>query len=231
MIAKLCEACGGGCSVADHEQEYGQEPFNERKREVMQELAREIVREAGMHPDPERETKIEERKLEAEAMKTQVLISSGLLVGLVAVTTLLPQATLAWLLAFCFVLTPVIFGIWEMRAIARKVRYQEETQRLWPFEPVRAPLTYLVVGMLIFLVYLSYNLPSMEPENALSGIARSVLAVLAVLLLILLLLMTGPIGKRMLGWWWPTEPRIGLTYPRTSRTPARFFSRSHFFRS
>lgn len=52
MIAKLCEACGGGCSVADHEQEYGQEPFNERKREVMQELAREIVREAGMHPDP-----------------------------------------------------------------------------------------------------------------------------------------------------------------------------------
>ena len=122
--------------MADHEQEYGQEPFNERKREVMQELAREIVREAGMHPDSEREAKIEEGKLEAEAMKTQVLISSGLLVGLVAVTRLLPQATLTWLLACSFVLTPVIFGIWEMRAIARKVRYQEETQRLWPFEPV-----------------------------------------------------------------------------------------------
>ena len=79
--------------------------------------------------------------------------------------------------------------------------------------------------MRVVLAYLSYNLPNMEPENALSGIARSALAVLAVLLLILLLLMTGPIGKRMLGWWWPTEPRIGLTYPRTSRTPARFFSR------
>jgi len=38
--------------VADHEQMNGQEPLNERKREVMQELAREIVREAGMHPDP-----------------------------------------------------------------------------------------------------------------------------------------------------------------------------------
>ena len=85
--------------------------------------------------------------------------------------------------------------------------------------------------MRVVLAYLSYNLPNMEPENALSGIARSALAVLAVLLLILLLLMTGPIGKRILGWWWPTEPRIGLTYPRTSRTPARFFSRSHFFRS
>jgi hypothetical protein len=186
--------------VADHEQGNSQEPLTEREKKAIQTWAREFVREVSIHPDPEREAKLEGRKLEAEAMKTQVLISSGLLVGLAAVIRLLPKATLTWLLlfAFLFVLTSVIFGIWEMRAIAQKVRSQDASERWLPFEPVRAPLTYLAVGMLIFLIYLSYNIPGAEPENALGGIARVVLAVLAVLLV----LVTGAIGRRILRWWW-----------------------------
>jgi hypothetical protein len=117
--------------VADHEQGNSQESLTKREQEVIQILASQIVREAGIHPTPEREANLEERrlkveaklerrKMQAEATKTQVLISSGLLVGLAAVLRLLPQAALTWplFLAFLSVLTSVISGIWEMRAIA-----------------------------------------------------------------------------------------------------------------
>jgi hypothetical protein len=42
--------------VADHEQENSQEPLTEREQEAIQELAKAIVREAGLAREPEQET-------------------------------------------------------------------------------------------------------------------------------------------------------------------------------
>jgi hypothetical protein len=187
--------------VADHEQENAREYLTEREREALKILARESVREAGLRPDGEREARLEGSKLEAEAFKTQVLISSGLLVGLSAVVGILPKANMLWLLflAFSFVLASVVFGVLQMRHIAREVTDPEKAQQNWLllFQPVQAPLSYLVAGLLVFLLYLSYNLPGGTRETALGGTTRVVMAVSAVLLL----LITGAIARRILKWW------------------------------
>jgi hypothetical protein len=47
---------GGGCSVADHGQKNGGEPLTQRDRELIKELAREVVREARLVRDPKEET-------------------------------------------------------------------------------------------------------------------------------------------------------------------------------
>jgi hypothetical protein len=174
------------------------------QREDLQGLARQIVevfRETGLAKDAEREARLEGSKLEAEAFKTQVLISSGLLVGLSAVVGILPEANMLWLLflAFSFVLASVVFGVLQMRHIAREVADPEKAQQNWLllFQPGRAPMSYLVAGLLVFLLYLSYNLPGGTRETLLSGTAHVVMAVSAVLLLLIF----GAIARRILKWW------------------------------
>jgi hypothetical protein len=129
-------------------------PTQQPQQEAIQELARGIVREAGLQPDTEREAQIEGSKLEAEAFKTQVLIFSGLLVGLSAVVGILPKANMLWLLflAFSFVLTSVVFGVLQMRHIARELADPQRAQQNWLllFQSVQAPLSYLVAGLLVF---------------------------------------------------------------------------------
>ncbi len=76
-------------------------------------LAREIVKEAELAQDPEEQRRLEGKKLEAEAAKTQVLISSGLLVGMAAVAGVLPTTHgLRWLsAALALVVVAVVGGL------------------------------------------------------------------------------------------------------------------------
>src|SRR4029453_19210607 len=64
-----------------------QQPVSEvpaGQQEAIQELARSIVREAGIAQDPEEAARLEATKLAAESAKTHVLLSSGALVGIAA---------------------------------------------------------------------------------------------------------------------------------------------------
>jgi hypothetical protein len=141
--------------TSDSQQLVGRVP-----EEALTLLAREIVREAGLHPDPEREAKLEGNKLEAESAKTQILISSGLLVAMAAVVGVLPTTVrMEWLFtSFILVLTSVIAGISQMRAISREVARQGSTRRVGSW----IPLATLGMGVIVFMLFAASNLPGSE---------------------------------------------------------------------
>jgi hypothetical protein len=91
---------GGGYSVGDRQRDTGNERLTERDREALQELARAIVREAGMIRDPEQEADEKNRKETIEAgrehWKAQVdffkhlsTVSGAALIAVTAVTGVL----------------------------------------------------------------------------------------------------------------------------------------------
>jgi hypothetical protein len=55
--------------VADKRRDDGKEPLTEREREDLQELARQIVREAGLVPDPEGEAEEKRKEYLEEAVQ------------------------------------------------------------------------------------------------------------------------------------------------------------------
>jgi hypothetical protein len=142
--------------VADRQRAGGKEPLTEREREALRELARALVRESGLAKDPEREAQLEGNKLQVEAAKTQVLISSGLLVGMAAVAGLVQTTVrLEWLFtAFILVLLSVIGGIGQIRGIAFKVARQETTGRAAP----SMPLLTLTGALFAFVTFIISNL-------------------------------------------------------------------------
>jgi excisionase family DNA binding protein len=140
--------------------------------EALTVLAREIVREAGLRPDPEREAMLEGNKLEAEAAKTQVLLSSGLLVGMAAVAGVLPSAReFEWLAAaLLLVLIAVIAGIGHMINLAREVAHQ---RRLYP-RMTTLPMITLSVGLTCFTWFVTQNIPGPDRELTLAEFLQSV---------------------------------------------------------
>jgi hypothetical protein len=106
--------------------------------EALQVLAREVVREAGLAKDPdreaEREARLEANKLRMEAAKTQVLISSGLLLGMVAVAGILPTRTetkYLWIAVLSIVASAGL-AVGNMEMLARAVEAQAPLMRVYP---------------------------------------------------------------------------------------------------
>jgi hypothetical protein len=77
--------------VADKQRDNGKEPLSERDREVLQELARRIVREAGLQRDPEQEARLENDKAHAEFLRALALVDTALLAGIVATVAFIGQ--------------------------------------------------------------------------------------------------------------------------------------------
>ena len=114
-----------------------------------------LVRETGLANDAEREALLEASKLKVEAAKTQVLISSGSLVGIAAVVKVLPtgQHQFFMLGAFYFICLSVIGGYVWMEDISRAVTALRRPPReiSW-FGPL-----LLALGLFVFGLYLFYN--------------------------------------------------------------------------
>ena len=68
-----------------------QQPVVRGQQEALQELARAIVREAGLRRDPKEERQLEADKMEFERIKTQTLLISGVVVASVAFGSLAPS--------------------------------------------------------------------------------------------------------------------------------------------
>jgi hypothetical protein len=91
--------------VGDQQRDGGKEPLTEREREALQELAREIVREAALqerHP-AEQDALLEGEKLLHETAKTQAFITAALL-GASGAAWFIPDPKHLWLLLLAFVL-------------------------------------------------------------------------------------------------------------------------------
>jgi hypothetical protein len=132
-------------------------------QEALTALAREIVREAGLQRDPEREARLEANKVLAESAKTQILISSGSLVGIAAVVGILPSSThLLYLWASIFVLGgSVLMGFAQMFGIALALARQRPAVGI---EGALGP-TLLASGLFVFGVYVLYNIPLQLAEG------------------------------------------------------------------
>jgi hypothetical protein len=128
------------------------------QQEALQELAREIVREAGIVQDPEREARLESSKMLVEAAKTNVLLSSGALVGIAAMIGVLPSSGhMGWLMiAVLLICLSVLSGFRRMDQLAEVVAYQRQP-------PLRSYAglgpAFLVLGLLSFAFYILYNIP------------------------------------------------------------------------
>jgi hypothetical protein len=67
--------------VADNEQDNAREHLTEREREIIKQLASEIVREAGIKRDPEEEARRERVKSYAESLRHANTVSGATAVG------------------------------------------------------------------------------------------------------------------------------------------------------
>jgi uncharacterized membrane protein SirB2 len=140
------------------------------QQEAIQELARAIVKEARVSQDPEWQAQLESNKLAMEAAKTQLLVGSGLLVGMGAVVGILPDASRASPLlysAFAFVVLSVYTGIVWMREIAaamgRSERHPLHTEGIPNMGGVSSLL--FVVGVGVFALYVVWSSPGDEPDS------------------------------------------------------------------
>jgi len=100
---------------------------------------------------------VEASKLKVEAAKTQVLISSGSLVGIAAVVRVLPTGKYLFFLlgAVYFICLSVLGGFVSMNDIARAVTALRHPPRevSW-FGPL-----LLALGLFMFGLYVFYNVP------------------------------------------------------------------------
>ena len=96
--------------MADHEQQSGPGPLTERELAALQILARKIVREAGLTPDPEKEAAEKEHqqfieggreyyKAQVDFFKHMTTLSGATVVAVPVVSkAFLPNPALAWFL-------------------------------------------------------------------------------------------------------------------------------------
>jgi hypothetical protein len=107
--------------VADNQRDHGKEPLTEREREVLQMLAKEIVREAGLDRDPEKEAAEQSRrefieggrehwKAQVDFFKHMAVISAASVVGVGAASEILP-ADKGWPGPEVLALSPFLFLI------------------------------------------------------------------------------------------------------------------------
>jgi hypothetical protein len=126
-------------------------------QEALQKLAGGIVREVGIAQDPEHGARLEASKLRMEAAKTQLLLSSGSLVGMAAVAGVLPTTNrlqYLWLAVFT-IGASAVFAFMHMADVAKAVAAQgppaDNLAQLGPGA--------LAAGLLAFGCYICYNVP------------------------------------------------------------------------
>jgi hypothetical protein len=130
------------------------------QQEAIQELARAIVREAGIAGDPKEQARLEGNKLASEAAKTLVIVGSGLLVGMAAVVGVMPEASLrspSLYLAFAFVVASIFAGITWMREIAEITMSAEGDAMRVRVSTMAGG--FFILGLFIFIQYVLFNYP------------------------------------------------------------------------
>jgi heme/copper-type cytochrome/quinol oxidase subunit 3 len=114
--------------------------------------------------DAEREARLEANKLRAEAAKTLVLISSGFIVAMAAVASVLPTSRhLEYLFAaFVVVSASVVLGLVQMFMVAEATAARRHGSAEWTV----IPALFLGVGLLTFAPYVLFNIPQEGAEDS-----------------------------------------------------------------
>jgi hypothetical protein len=156
--------------VADSPHGEREQLLNERELAVIRELARAVVREAGIARDPESDALLEKDKAKIEFFRTVLLLDSALLAGAAAVGAFVPDPNSLGLLVWGFALVVIslatcfiglyggteIIGVHGGTPMSFIPRLRART-----FRDVFQALTVSFVGpgILLFIQFVFLNLP------------------------------------------------------------------------
>jgi hypothetical protein len=145
--------------VADQQRGDSKDLLTEREREALQELAKSIVREAGLAQDPEHQAELEQDKARFELVKTLLLLNAVLLGGMGAVAAFLPQPEALDLLRFGVYVTVLGLVVTNFAAV---ICHLFIGRPHWPDSPAALALfassVWFSVEAMIFVLFLIRNI-------------------------------------------------------------------------
>jgi hypothetical protein len=155
--------------VADSPHGEREQLLNERELAVIRELARAVVREAGIARDPESDALLEKDKAKIEFFRTVLLLDSALLAGAAAVGAFVPDPNSLGLLVWGFALVVIslatgFIGLYsgtEIIGVHGTPMSFIPRRRARTFRDVFQALTVSFVGpgILLFIQFVFLNLP------------------------------------------------------------------------
>jgi hypothetical protein len=139
------------------------------QQEALQELARAIVREAGIARDPEQEARLENDKARAELFRTMVFLNTALLAGMAATVAFLPELLHLWLLVVALVcnvsgITFALCGLVLATILVGEKHLRPNTSADWrPRREViaSAAVAWFAVALFAFEVFAVINFPAL----------------------------------------------------------------------
>ena len=166
---------GGGYSVADKQRDDGKEPLNEREREILEELERQMASEVGITPsDPEEAGRLENDKARVDLWRIIAFLNLALLAGIgVTVGFLdrhLPSSTYLLVVCAALNLSGLLLAFFALALASGVVGAEAEEDpayvaslRRWRDWVGVVAYTGFGLSVLSFLVFVGNNLNALRP--------------------------------------------------------------------
>jgi hypothetical protein len=161
--------------VADKQRDDGNEPLNEREREVPQELARQMVREVGITPsDTEEAGRRENDKARVDLWRTIAFLNIALLAGIGATVPFLdrplPSSIHLLVVSVALNLSGLLLALFALALASMAVGAEAEEDpayvaslRRWRERVGVVAYTGFGLSVLSFLVFVGNNLNALRP--------------------------------------------------------------------
>jgi hypothetical protein len=164
----------GGFSVADKQRDDGKEPLNEREREILEELERQMASEEGITPsDPEEARRRENDKARVDLWRAIAFLNTALLAGIGATVGFLdPLPSSNYLLVVCVALnlSGLLLAFFALALASGVVGAEADEDpayvaslRRWRERVGVVAYTGFGLAVLSFLVFVGNNLNALRP--------------------------------------------------------------------
>jgi len=139
------------------------------QQEALQELARAIVREAGIARDPEEAGRLENDKARAELFRTMAFLNTALLVGMGATVAFLPELRSIWWLGLSLAsnvtgISAALLGVLLATVVVGGDAYRPArtaSLRSWRDRVVVAAMLFFAIALVAFDVFAATNLTAL----------------------------------------------------------------------
>jgi hypothetical protein len=166
---------GGGYSVADKQRDDGKEPLNEREREILEELERQMGGEVGITPsDPEEARRRENDKARVDLWRIIAFLNIALLAGIGATVGFLvrplPSSNYLLVVSVAFNLSGLLLAFFALALASGAVGTEADEDpeyvaslRRWRERVGVVAYAGFGLSVLTFLVFVGNNLNALRP--------------------------------------------------------------------
>jgi hypothetical protein len=166
---------GGGYSVADKQRDDGKEPLNEREREILEELERQMGGEVGITPsDPEEARRRENDKARVDLWRIIAFLNIALLAGIGATVGFLvrplPSSNYLLVVSVALNLSGLLLAFFALALASGAVGTEADEDpeyvaslRRWRERVGVVAYTGFGLSVLTFLVFVGNNLNALRP--------------------------------------------------------------------